>query len=146
MKYSVLFAEDVPHYCTAEIEADSAEEAIKRAKAHPNTSDLAFDDADWSNPVCFRIVHIEDAEGQIVTADVSLDDFFLRGGGDADRRLCDNAEDMLKALEAGHSRDWVCNAAITEDIEALRKICLAHADWWNNIAWPLIRKVKGGAA
>ncbi len=145
MKYSVLFAEDVPRYCTVAIEAESAEQAIEKAKDYPNTGNLDFDDPDGSGPVCFRIVHIEDAEGEIVIDDVPLDDFFLRCGGDADRRLCGNAEDMLKALEVGHSRDWICNAAITDDIEALRKICLAHADWWNNIAWPLIRKVKGGA-
>ena len=144
--YTVLFAEDVPHYCTADIEADSGEQAIEKAKSHPNTGDLDFADPDWNNPVCFRIVHIEDADGKLIADDIPLDDFFLRGGGDSDRRLCENAEDMLKALEAGHSKDWVHNAGITDDIEALRKICMAHADWWNNIALPLIEKVKGGAA
>jgi hypothetical protein len=144
--YTVLFAEDVPHYCTVDIEANSVEQAIEKAKDHPNAGNLDFGEADWNNPVCFRIVHIEDAEGKVVVDDLPLDDFFLRGGGAPDRRLCENAEDMLKALEASHSSDWVHNAGITNDIEALRKICLAHVGWWNNIAWPLIERVKGGAA
>jgi len=54
--------------------------------------------------------------------------------------------EALAALEAAQSRDWVANAALTSDIEALRKICLAYADWWNGTAWPLIEKMKGGQA
>src|SRR5580658_4769949 len=104
--YTVLFAEDVPHYCTVDIEAESREQAIEKAKDHPNTGNLNFDDPDWNNPVCFRIVHIEDEKGDTVIDDIPLDNYFVRGGGDPDRRLCDNAEDMLKALEAGHSKAW----------------------------------------
>jgi hypothetical protein len=63
--------------------------------------------------------------------------------GEANANLIVAAPDLLQALEAGQSKDWVANAGITNDIEALRKICLAHADWWNNIAWPLIAKVRG---
>ena len=33
--YSVLYAEDVPHYGTAEIEAENDAEAIAKAKAGP---------------------------------------------------------------------------------------------------------------
>jgi hypothetical protein len=46
---------------------------------------------------------------------------------------------LQAALIAGYSRSWVCNAAITSDIEALRRICLEHADWWNNQAWPALK-------
>jgi hypothetical protein len=50
---------------------------------------------------------------------------------------------LLEALEDGQSKDWVANAGITNDIEALRKICLAYADWWNGIASPMIAKMRG---
>ena len=141
--YSVLYAEDVPHYATVEIEADSDEEAIVRAKVH-DFGDASLE-AEWSNGACKRIIHIEAPNGEIVADDISLDGVFIRDGGDTAMRLSDNAEDMLKALEADYSKDWIHNAAITDDIEALRKICVAHADWWNNTAWPLIEKTKGGA-
>jgi hypothetical protein len=144
MKYSVLFAEDVPHYGTVEIEADNDQEAIERARAY-DFGDVALE-AEWNNSACKRIIHIEDPEGKIVADDISLDGVFIRDGGEDAMRLCDSAEEMLKALEAGYSKGWVHNAAITEDIEALRKICLAHADWWNNTARPLVEKVKGVAA
>ena len=52
--------------------------------------------------------------------------------------------EMLAALEAGYSTSWVHNAGITNDIEALRRICLEHAKWWNTTAYPAIEKAKGG--
>jgi hypothetical protein len=143
MKYSVLYAEDVPHYGFAEIEADTDEEAIERTKTH-DYGDLDLE-AEWGSSACKRIIHIERPDGKIVADDISLDRTFLRDGGDEAIRLFDNAEPMLKALEEGFSKDWIHNAAITDDVEALRKICLAHAAWWNTIASPLIAKVKGGA-
>jgi hypothetical protein len=73
-----------------------------------------------------------------------LDDYFLRGGGDADRLLCDAAEDMLDALQRADNPHWVANAAITDDIEALRNICLYYANWWNVRAWPTVVKAFGG--
>lgn len=44
----------------------------------------------------------------------------------------------LEALAAAHNPHWVHNAAITQDIEALRRICLFYADWWNHIACPIL--------
>lgn len=51
--------------------------------------------------------------------------------------------EMLRVLEAAQQIDWVHNAAITDDIEALRKICLAYAAWWNQKALPVIAQAKG---
>jgi hypothetical protein len=90
---------------------------------------------------------IEDCEGENLAALVDVD-------GDTDylqTRIIDfeptilrtHVDEILKVLEAGQSKDWVANAGITNDIEALRKICLAHADWWNDLAWPLIAKARG---
>jgi hypothetical protein len=94
--YSVLFAEDVPHYGCVDIEAANDAAAIAAAKAF-NVRDVT-DDPAWSSTVCVRIVHIEDEQGNIVASDVPLDDFHLRNGGDADRRLCEAAPKLLAAL------------------------------------------------
>jgi hypothetical protein len=50
---------------------------------------------------------------------------------------------LLHALAAAHNPHWVHNAAITQDIEALRRICLYHAHWWNHTAWPAIVAAAG---
>jgi hypothetical protein len=46
-------------------------------------------------------------------------------------RLIAAAPDLLAALETAACPCWVHNAAITDDIEALRKIALWYADWNN---------------
>ena len=92
--YTVLYAEDVPHYGTSEIEAASDEEAVAMAITAP--SDYT-DDPDWNNTVCKRIVHIEGPEGIIAEA-IPLDNYTLIHGEDK-RRLCEAAPALLKALE-----------------------------------------------
>ncbi len=95
--YTILFAEDVPHYGTAEIRAKNDAAALEAAKAYP-LSQVTID-AEWQNSACKRIVSIEDPDGKIIAEDVSLDECFLRYGGDGERALCDAAPDMLDALE-----------------------------------------------
>jgi hypothetical protein len=73
--YSVLFAEDVPHYGTAEIEAEDDAAALEAAKVY-DLSEVTTD-AEWENSVCKRIVHIEDPEGKTVFNDVPLDNYVL---------------------------------------------------------------------
>ena len=138
--YSVLYAEDVPHYATFEIEADDDGEALERSKSH-DYGDAALE-AEWNNPVCKRIVHIEDPEGKIVGNDIALDNTFLRDGGEPDRKLCEAAASLLQALKLARNPHWVHNAGITVDIDALRKICIYYSDWWNTQAWPLIRDLS----
>jgi hypothetical protein len=93
--YSILFAEDVPHYGTAQIEARNDAAALKAAKAY-DLSEVTTD-PEWENSVCKRIVHIEDPEGNTIAADIALDDCFLRSGGEKDRILCDAARMLLNA-------------------------------------------------
>lgn len=95
--YSVLFAEDVPHYGVAEIEAKDDAAAIEAAKAYDLTE--VTTDAEWENSVSKRIVHIEGPDGKMIAYDVPLDDYSLRSGGEKDRLLCDAAAEMLEALE-----------------------------------------------
>jgi hypothetical protein len=95
--YTVLFAEDVPHYGTAEIHAEDDNAALEAAKAYPLSE--VTNDAEWENSACRRIVWIEDSDGNTIVEDVSLDDCFLRYGGDKERTLCDAAPRLLTALE-----------------------------------------------
>lgn len=95
--YSVLFALDVPHYGSVALEARNDVAALRAAqRTDPAT---CCTDADWSEAVCRRVVHIEAPDGGIVAADVPLDDFLLRRGGAQDRRLCEAAPELLAALE-----------------------------------------------
>lgn len=50
--------------------------------------------------------------------------------------------ELLRVLEAAGRVDWVHNAAITDDMEALRRICLQYAAWWNGQACPAIARAK----
>jgi hypothetical protein len=108
--YIVLFAEDVPHYGTAEIEAVDDAAALEVAKTY-EFSDVAID-AEWENSGCRRIVHIEDCDGKLIHVDVPLDDEFIRYGGEKERVLCDAAPQLLKALE-------MCEQAIKEATEIM---------------------------
>jgi hypothetical protein len=94
--YSVLFAEDVPHYGIAEIHAEDDAAALDAAKAY-DLSDVT-NDPEWENSACKRIVYIEDAEGKIIFCDVPLDDYVLSCGGEKERRLRDAAPELLDAL------------------------------------------------
>jgi len=62
--------------------------------------------------------------------------------------LVEAAPDLLAACKAmGAKRiPWVHNAGITSDIEALRRICLAYADVWNNVMRQAIAKAEGSVA
>jgi hypothetical protein len=93
--YSILFAEDVPHYGFAEIEAEDDAAAIEAAKDY-DLSEVTTD-PEWENSVCKRIVHIEGPDGKTIAADIALDDCFLRNGGEKDRILCDAAWALLNA-------------------------------------------------
>lgn len=95
--YTILFAEDVPHYGFADIEAVDDDAAVAAARIH----DLfrVTTDPDWNSTVCRRIVRIDDADGNAVAENVALDEFHLRNGGEADRLLCEAAADLLEAAE-----------------------------------------------
>ena len=60
-------------------------------------------------------------------------------------RLFVASPELLRVLKAAQFTEWVHNAAITNDIEALRKICLAYAAWWNEQALPVIEQARGQA-
>ncbi len=96
--YTVLYAEDVPHYGSMEIEAENDAEAIAKAQAI-SEEDLGNTtiDPDHDNSVSKRIVHIEDANGNTIAADLSLDAYTLIHGDDK-RRLSESAPQLAQAL------------------------------------------------
>jgi hypothetical protein len=49
---------------------------------------------------CRRIVEITDESGKFLAGDISLDNWFVRYGGEPDRRLCDAAPELLAALKS----------------------------------------------
>jgi hypothetical protein len=95
--YSVTFAEDVPHYGCAEIQAETDEAAVKAASEYDLTLVTLSPDYQWG--ACRRIVSIENEQGETIALDIPLDDTFLYSGGETARRLCDAARDMLEALK-----------------------------------------------
>ncbi len=94
--YSVLFAEDVPYHGTAEIEAADDAGAVEAAKACDVSANTT--DPDWNNGFCKRIVYIQAENGELVDADIPLDDCFVRYGGEPERILCDAAAELLRTL------------------------------------------------
>ena len=93
--YTVIFAQDVPHYGSVEIDAVDDAEALAAATAY-DLSDVASD-PDWKNSTCKRIVTIEDESGKTIAEDVSLDNWFLYHAP-IDTVLCDAAPGFLAAL------------------------------------------------
>ncbi|CAB3802774.1 hypothetical protein LMG28614_05694 [Paraburkholderia ultramafica] len=95
--FTVLYAVNVPHYGSVQIEAGTAAEAIATAK----TRDPAeiCNERDRSNAACARIVSITDDSGQSIAEGVTLDGAFLRYGGRPAWLLCEAAPAMLESLQ-----------------------------------------------
>jgi len=95
--YSILLAQDIPHYGAAEIDAADAALALERAEAL-DVSEIALD-PDWENPVCLRIVHVVDEAGAEVAHDIALDGYVLHHVSEPRTALCDQAPALRAALE-----------------------------------------------
>jgi hypothetical protein len=80
--YSVLYAEDIPHYGSVDIEARDDAEVLRLAQFF-DTDKVAYSEGCWDGAVCKRIVSIEDAAGRIVAQDIPLDDYRLHHGIEA---------------------------------------------------------------
>jgi hypothetical protein len=88
--YTVLYAEDVPHYGTGEFDAADDTLALERARAiTPDAMSNYTNDPDYNNTRCRRIVHIEGADGTVA------EDIYLS----PDDSLQDSAHHLAQALE-----------------------------------------------
>lgn len=101
--YEILYAEDVPHYGCVLIEADSPDDAVRIARDY----DYAYlvNEPEWCSAACKRIVSIHDETGEIIAGDISLDECFLRCGGEPDELRCNAAEAMLETLHS--ALEWI---------------------------------------
>jgi hypothetical protein len=111
--YSVIYAEDVPHYATVEIQAASDAEAVAIAKAQ-HTGDLDFGSPDWGNPILRRIVSIENGNYIGVASDISLDTYQLL----VDSKVRDAIQYALECLCA-FKPDWLVNKGLNVAVEKL---------------------------
>jgi len=94
--YSILYAQEVPHYTAHEIQAENDAQAVELAKAF-DWSALPSD-PDYSSAVLRRIVYIEDAAAsEIVDEGIALDDWRLSESRQK-HALHDAVLDMLEAL------------------------------------------------
>jgi len=114
--YTVLYAADVPHYATFEVQADTADAAILVAKVSIKAGDVLLADPDWDNTILERIVHIEDETGREVANDVALDNKTLITG----YAVRDAIQYALECLHV-FKTDWLANnglAVVVEKLEA----------------------------
>jgi hypothetical protein len=95
--YTVLYAADIPHYATFEVQATSTEEAILAAKAQIDYGKVFLEDPDWDGSILERIINIEDDTGGIVAHDIPLDGLSLLNG-DHSRLLYEAAPALIHAL------------------------------------------------
>jgi hypothetical protein len=101
--YTVLYAEDVPHYGTREFEVADDQLAIERAQAITSDAMSNYTKApDYPNSRCRRIVHIEGPEG-IIAEDIYLSpDDCLQ---DSAHHLAQGLELAIRALNMAPSFD-----------------------------------------
>jgi hypothetical protein len=149
--YTILYAEDVPHYAIGDIKARGLKDAIAKART-VDTDHLTALDPDWSNPVCRRIVHITDEKsGEVVAEDVRLDNYTLEQATDQEITIRKYARELLEALERAHLLlDRISDTLHYEDglpVTALeaRDIEIIYGDAVTELApiETLIRKARG---
>jgi len=150
--YTVLYASDIPHYATFEVEAGSPEEAIAAARARINAGEVLLEDPDWDGSILDRIIQIEDDAGNSVANDIPLDDYRLQNiagrapqgysigidNDDGDRRdivikqddrpiatLIATEGEVQPLVHAGNCHESLINAAR----QALRELREFYTDW-----------------
>ena len=102
--YTVLFAHDVPHYGSVEVNATGDVDALAKAKVHwervqRDEEPWPFTEAQHDSAVLARIVEIIDETGRQVAADIRLDTYLLSvAPTDLSAKLIENASHMHAAL------------------------------------------------
>ncbi len=103
--YTVLFAQDVPHYGQVEITATGDEEALAKARLYwkrvqGDKEPWPLYDAQHDTAILDRIVEINDETGRQIAADIRLDTYHLTiAPTELNVKLIENASPMHKALE-----------------------------------------------
>jgi len=150
--YTVLYAQDIPHYGSVELEAENDAEIVEAARGYWDATELdPADDPDWNSPVCKRIVEISDEAGRTIAHDLRLDSYHLECVGDEDITIRKYARELLEALERAHLLlDRISDTLHYEDglpVTALeaRDIEIIYGDAITELApiETLIRKARG---
>jgi hypothetical protein len=103
--YTVLFAQDVPHFGSVEIAATGDEDALAKTRVHWERAQRGEEpwpltEAQHDSAVLARIVEIIDETGRQVAADIRLDTYLLSvAPTDLCVKLIENASRMHAALE-----------------------------------------------
>ena len=98
--YTVIFAQDIPHYGSVDIEAEGDDHAIEAARIY--WRDVEHDpvnDPDWNSSVSRRIVEITDESGKSIANDVRLDSYSLERATDEEIIIRAHAKELLESLE-----------------------------------------------
>jgi hypothetical protein len=104
--YSITFAEDIPNYAHADIEAEDDAAAIEAATSYELCARNL--DLDHFFGVNRRIASIENDAGDIIAEDISLEMPIPRSGEGTTCSLCDAIQVLLGALR--RIRDDLLNA------------------------------------
>lgn len=102
--YTVIFAQDVPHYGSVEINATGDVEALAKSRVHwqrvqDGEEPWPLSEAQHDSAVLARIVEITDETGRQIAADVRLDTYLLSiAPTELSAKLIDNASQMHGAL------------------------------------------------
>jgi hypothetical protein len=116
--YTVLFAHDVPHYGSVEVNATGDVDALAKAKVHwervqRDEEPWPFTEAQHDSAVLARIVEITDEAGRQVVVDLRLDTYLLSvAPTDLSAKLIENASHMHSALKEIIGR---ANSGLNED-------------------------------
>jgi hypothetical protein len=143
--YTVLFAQDVPHYGSVEINATGDLEAIAKARVHweriqRDEEPWPLTEAQHDSAVLDRIVEITDETGRQVGADIRLDTYFLTvAPTELSVKLIGSASQMHDALKEiiRHARSGLAADEFEKHVKLERVLSIAST---------LLVRVIGGAA
>ena len=98
--YTVIFAQDIPHYGTVDIEAESDDHAIEAARIYwRDVENDPVNAPDWNSCVSRRIVEIADESGKSIANDVRLDSYLLERATDEEIIIRAHAKELLESFE-----------------------------------------------
>jgi hypothetical protein len=135
--YTVLYAEDVPHYGTRTFDAATDELAVERAIGITPDAMSTFtlaDDPDYNNPQMRRIVHIEGPDGTIAEG-IYLDNHDLPSV---------LATELLQALEALIDKSDGLHTAIEGTTDQFEKE-VAELSAATTAAEAIVKRARGQA-
>jgi hypothetical protein len=144
--YSILFAQDVPHFGLVEINAAGDDDALAKARAYwkrvqRNKLPWPLTEAQHDSAVLDRIVEIIDDEtGRQVAADIRLDTYHLTiAPTELNVKLIENASPMHDALKEiiRHANPGLAADEFGKHLKRERILSIART---------ILVRVTGGAA